>query len=322
MRERLADVRQLGRRRAAHARGSRRARGRSSACTAARRTAASSTTHCAPPAAKYSVLGLGGSKEKLFELMHAGYRDLRDVPEAELAERHAAAHLAAVAARASRTSAPSCATLARVARLSRATTSTSKPSAPAVPIFAGTRPFETLPFQWSCHIETSRGARGARGISGPRRRAADAPARRGLARDARHERARSSSTRRTSGACIDELAARYPDLAAPLAALDRAHRRPAPADAAALLPPRHAGVVVDQGRAADGGAGAALSTRSARCRNGLAAQTAYFEAIEPRTSGRPPRRAAQGAARLLPPGHARARAARGVLRRRRLDSGR
>ena len=29
--------------------------------------------------------------------------------------------------------------------------------APAVPMFAGTRPFEALPFQWSCHIETSRG---------------------------------------------------------------------------------------------------------------------------------------------------------------------
>ena len=29
---------------------------------------------------------------------------------------------------------------------------------PAVPIFAGTRPFEALPFQWSCHIETRRGA--------------------------------------------------------------------------------------------------------------------------------------------------------------------
>jgi hypothetical protein len=29
---------------------------------------------------------------------------------------------------------------------------------PAVPIFAGTRPFEALPFQWSCHIEKGSGA--------------------------------------------------------------------------------------------------------------------------------------------------------------------
>jgi hypothetical protein len=29
---------------------------------------------------------------------------------------------------------------------------------PAVPIFAGTRPYEALPFQWSCHIETGPGA--------------------------------------------------------------------------------------------------------------------------------------------------------------------
>ena len=37
--------------------------------------------HCAPPAGKYPLLGLGGSKEKLFELIHEGYSDLRDVPE-------------------------------------------------------------------------------------------------------------------------------------------------------------------------------------------------------------------------------------------------
>jgi hypothetical protein len=29
---------------------------------------------------------------------------------------------------------------------------------PTVPLFAGTRPFEPLPFQWSCHIETAPGA--------------------------------------------------------------------------------------------------------------------------------------------------------------------
>jgi Domain of unknown function(DUF2779) len=29
--------------------------------------------------------------------------------------------------------------------------------APAVPLFAGTRPYETLPFQWSCHVEPSAG---------------------------------------------------------------------------------------------------------------------------------------------------------------------
>src|SRR5690606_9985963 len=40
--------------------------------------------HCAPPAGEYPVLGLGGSKEKLFELMHSGFGDLRDVPEAQL----------------------------------------------------------------------------------------------------------------------------------------------------------------------------------------------------------------------------------------------
>ena len=55
--------------------------------------------HCAPPAGKYPVLALGGRKERLFELMHSGFRDVRDVPEAKLKDRFAAAHLAAVAAR-------------------------------------------------------------------------------------------------------------------------------------------------------------------------------------------------------------------------------
>jgi hypothetical protein len=41
-------------------------------------------THCGPAATKYTVLGLGGSKESLYELMHSGYADLRDVPEDRL----------------------------------------------------------------------------------------------------------------------------------------------------------------------------------------------------------------------------------------------
>src|SRR6185503_15856359 len=41
-------------------------------------------SHCAPRAGEYPVLALGGKKERLFELMHSGHRDLREVPEHEL----------------------------------------------------------------------------------------------------------------------------------------------------------------------------------------------------------------------------------------------
>src|SRR5688572_23520139 len=111
--------------------------------------------HCAPAGGKYSVLGLGGSKEKLFELMHAGYADLRDVPEAELKN-----DLQRRIWQQSRLEKPYV-----DAELRTFVASLPFPRyyldfetvGPAVPIFAGTRPFEALPFQWSCHIETSRG---------------------------------------------------------------------------------------------------------------------------------------------------------------------
>jgi Domain of unknown function(DUF2779) len=111
--------------------------------------------HCAPRDGEYPVLGLGGRKEKLFELLHAGYRDLRDVPEERLAndaqrriwrqtrlgQPHVGEELRALA---------SALPFPRY-YLDFETV------APAVPMFAGTRPFEALPFQWSCHIETRRG---------------------------------------------------------------------------------------------------------------------------------------------------------------------
>ena len=112
--------------------------------------------HCAPPAGKYPVLDLGGRKEKLYELMHSGFADVRDVPEAELAN-----DVQRRIWQQSRLEAP------YVGADLRAFVSTLpfpryyldfETIGPAVPIFAGTRPFEALPFQWSCHIEKGRGA--------------------------------------------------------------------------------------------------------------------------------------------------------------------
>jgi len=112
-------------------------------------------SHCAPPAGKYPVLALGGSREKLFELMHAGFRDVRDVPEARLETE-----LQRRIWQQSRLEAPYVG--AELREIVRALPFPRyyldfETIAPAVPIFAGTRPFEALPFQWSCHIEKSRG---------------------------------------------------------------------------------------------------------------------------------------------------------------------
>ena len=99
------------------------------------------------------MLGLGGNKERLFELMHAGYGDVRDVPETEL-ESDTQRRIW----QQSRLGEPYVG-----AELRELVRSLPFPRyyldfetlAPAVPIFAGTRPFEALPFQWSCHIETA-----------------------------------------------------------------------------------------------------------------------------------------------------------------------
>lgn len=111
--------------------------------------------HCAPPQGAYPVLGLGGSKEKLYELMHSGYNDLRDVPESLLAN-----DTQRLIWRQSRSERPylgaELRALARDLPFPRYYLDFETVN-PAVPIFAGTRPFEALPFQWSCHVEASRG---------------------------------------------------------------------------------------------------------------------------------------------------------------------
>jgi hypothetical protein len=172
--------------------------------------------HCAPPAGEFPVLGLGGSKEKLFELMHAGFSDLRDVPESALAS-----DTQRLIWRQSRSGQPYVG-----AELREAVRALAFPRYyldfetvnPAVPIFAGTRPFEALPFQWSCHIEATRGrVEHAEHLS-----LSAEPPMRGVAESL-------LAALGTAGPIVvytpyerrvlEELAARYPDLAAPLGAL-------------------------------------------------------------------------------------------------------
>jgi hypothetical protein len=223
---------------------------------------------------------LGGSKEKLFELMHEGFSDLRDVPEARLDT-----DLQRRIRQQSRLEEPYV-----DSELRQFATALPFPRyyldfetiGPAVPIFAGTRPFEALPFQWSCHVEERPGALAHAefldlGGGPPMRRLAEALL----------------DTLGNSGPILvytpyerrvlQELAARYGDLAARLAAaaqrivdlhpLTRRHYyHPAMRGSwsiKAVLPT----VAPDSSYEALG-----------EVRDGLAAQTAYLEAIDAKTA--------------------------------------
>jgi len=102
---------------------------------------------------EYPISGLGGSKKQLGVWLMNGYRDIRDVPAAEIRSDNQL----------------------RIHRITRQGRPELLPGArafveqlpypryyldfetvgPAIPIWAGTRPYQTLPFQWSCHIEQS-----------------------------------------------------------------------------------------------------------------------------------------------------------------------
>jgi hypothetical protein len=99
----------------------------------------------------YPIAGLGGGRRKLGVWVMNGYRDLRDVPAADITAE----------------------TQSRIHRVTSAGAAELLPGArafteqlpyprfyldfetvgPAIPIWAGTRPYQTLPIQWSCHIE-------------------------------------------------------------------------------------------------------------------------------------------------------------------------
>lgn len=111
---------------------------------------------CWPRDCAYPVNGLGGGKKKLGIWVMNGYRDIRDVPSSEIASE----------------------TQQRIHRLTCEGSAELLPGArvfveqlayprfyldfetvgPAIPVWAGTRPYQALPFQWSCHIERGQGA--------------------------------------------------------------------------------------------------------------------------------------------------------------------
>jgi len=105
---------------------------------------------------RYPVTGLGGRKDKLAELFCAGYSDICEVPEEALdLDAHKRIH------RITRAGQPElleeAITLTRELAYPRYYLDFETIN-PAIPVWAGTQPFEALPFQWSCHIERSPGS--------------------------------------------------------------------------------------------------------------------------------------------------------------------
>jgi len=106
----------------------------------------------------YPVSGLGGGRKKLAAWVMNGYRDIRDVPAADIrAETQVRIHRVTREGRAELLPGAR----AFVERLAYPRFYLDfETVAPPVPIWSGTRPYQALPVQWSCHIERAPGAGG------------------------------------------------------------------------------------------------------------------------------------------------------------------
>ncbi|MDX1459583.1 MAG: DUF2779 domain-containing protein [Xanthomonadales bacterium] len=112
--------------------------------------------HCWPSGERYPVQGLGGSKQKLGELVAAGYRDIRAVPADELGTDNQL-RIHRVTRRGSAEVLPEAGRFIRALAYPRYHLDF-ETVAPAVPRWPGTSPYQPLPFQWSCHIEHGDGS--------------------------------------------------------------------------------------------------------------------------------------------------------------------
>ncbi len=107
--------------------------------------------HCWPMDAEYPVTGLGGSKAKLGEFVALGARDIRDVNFEELtAETQRRIHRVTVSGEPE--------VLTGAGEIIEALEYPRyyldfETIGPAVPTWAGTRPYASIPIQWSCHID-------------------------------------------------------------------------------------------------------------------------------------------------------------------------
>jgi hypothetical protein len=111
--------------------------------------------YCWPNDTQYPVAGLGGGKKKLGVWVMDGYHDIRDVPPSQISSE--------TQSRIHRVTLDGVPELLPGARQFAATLAYPRfyldfeTIGPAIPVWAGTRPYQTLPFQWSCHIERASG---------------------------------------------------------------------------------------------------------------------------------------------------------------------
>jgi hypothetical protein len=110
--------------------------------------------YCWPQDTDYPVQGLGGSTAKLAEFVREGYEDVRDVPPSRLTEKQQWIQHVTKSGRTDLQS-RACEFVAGL-RYPRYYLDF-ETIMPPVPIWPGTRPYETIPIQWSCHSEPSPG---------------------------------------------------------------------------------------------------------------------------------------------------------------------
>ena len=106
--------------------------------------------HCWPVGVAYPVQSLGGDRELLGSFVAAGFKDLRDVPTERLT-RADHQRIQAVTRAGSPQLDPEAGEFVRALGFPRYFLDF-ETIGPAVPLFAGTRPYEALPFQFSCHV--------------------------------------------------------------------------------------------------------------------------------------------------------------------------
>ena len=118
--------------------------------------------HCWPGDTDYPVQSLGGDRELLGRFVAAGIHDLRDVPTERLTRGD---HLRIQAV--TRSGVPQldsdAGEFVRALEFPRYVLDF-ETIGPAVPLFAGTRPYEALPFQFSCHVVQADGRTEHRGF--------------------------------------------------------------------------------------------------------------------------------------------------------------
>jgi hypothetical protein len=111
--------------------------------------------YCWPNDTQYPVAGLGGGKKKLGVWVMDGYHDIRDVPQSKISsDTQSRIH------RVTLNGVPELLPGARILIEALAYPRfylDFETIGPAIPVWAGTRPYQTLPFQWSCHIERAPG---------------------------------------------------------------------------------------------------------------------------------------------------------------------